>query len=273
MAYALDEILIASALDSLDIKDYWPDCGSIHDEDIPDDDVDGEFPVILLLYETLLDDMLNFSLVSKSNVQRAIKHLVHNYGRITNGRTPEELDYNDLNNCFGYLHRYATCHTALVRAVLKRVLHTRPPAPVKRLLCLKDTLEVLSLGGGPGNDIVGLFSALYGKHYGFFKISVTIVDSMIGWESVFYRTLKFLREKDLGNASAICKEIKIEPHFIEADLTDLPKRNSNLMSKIRSADVLMLVKVLSVIPDFKKNSFLEVKYSHYAYNFYVLLYM
>lgn len=53
---SLEEVLIASAVESLNINDYWPEFDSTSEvRSSEDDDCDGEYPVILLFNETLLD--------------------------------------------------------------------------------------------------------------------------------------------------------------------------------------------------------------------------
>lgn len=256
---SLEEVLIASAVESLNIDDYWPEYDSTEDVKFSeDDDSDGEYPVILMFNETLLDHMLNTRLVSSNSVERSIAYLMRNYGRTVGGKTPEELDYNDLNNCFGYLHRYSACHTALVRNVLKRVFHVTPPTPVKRILCLKDSLDVVSLGGGPGNDVFGFCSALYGRHYGFLRMNLTIVDQMAGWRDVFNQTEKMVRGGSLGNVSALFKDIHVETDFLVADVTNKLSWSSGLIRKLENGDIFLLVKVLSVVPDRHKVTFLQV---------------
>lgn len=274
MAFTLNEYFFSVALDSFDITSYWDNLKTVQYSNLDKKDIDGEYPSILLLYETLLDDMLNKGLVKGENVKRAIEHLVNNHSHIANGQTPQDLDYNDLNNCFGYLHRYAACHTALVHTILKRVFHIKPPVAVRRLLCLKESLDIVSLGGGPGSDLVGFCSALYGKHYRISKLNLTIVDHMLGWKKIFLKTIDMLQRTNLGNASDLCQNVEIQPSFIEADVTNPTKWNPNLNLKIRNADVLLLVKVLSVIPDNRKNSSLQVKYFYstlfHMINLYVL---
>lgn len=255
----LQEVLLASAVESLNIDDYWPEFDSTAEiKSSEDDDCDGEYPVILLFNETLLDEMLSKKLASAECVERSIAFLMRNYGRTAKGKTPEELNYNDLNNCFGYLHRYAACHTALVRNVLKRVFHVTPPGPVKRILCLKDSLDVISLGGGPGNDIFGFCSALYGRHYGFLQMNLTVVDRMIGWREVFTQTDKMIRNGIYGNVSALFKDVQVETNYMLADMTNKISWSDEFKRKLENADIFLLVKVLSVVPDREKVQFLQV---------------
>lgn len=255
---SLEEVLLASAVESLNIDDYWPEFDSTEEvKSSEDDDCDGEYPVILLFNETLLDHMINKKLVDADSVRRSIAHLISNYGRVACGKTPQDLDYNDLNNCFGYLHRYSACHTALVRNVLKRVFHVSPPPAIKRMLCVKDSLHVISLGGGPGNDIVGFISALYGRHYGFLHITFTLVDQMAGWQEVFNQTVKMVRRGNYGNASALFKDCQVQETFLRADLTNKFSWKDNLQKRLENADIFLLVKVLSVVPDGQKALFLQ----------------
>ncbi|GFQ74000.1 uncharacterized protein TNCT_572281 [Trichonephila clavata] len=132
---SLEESLIASAIEALNIEDYWPTFDSSKDID---EDNDSEYSIILYFYEELLNGLIQCCGVRDNDLQSAIQRLVYNYSRIANGKTPEDLDYNYLSNCLGYLHRYAACHTALVLSVMIRMFHKCPPPEIRRLLALKN---------------------------------------------------------------------------------------------------------------------------------------
>ncbi|XP_015915759.1 uncharacterized protein [Parasteatoda tepidariorum] len=251
---SLEESLLASAMEVLNIEDYWPTFDSNKALDLDDD---SEYSIILYFYERLLDALMQYRCVQPEHVQQAIKTLVYNYGRVTNGKTPEDLDYNKFSNCVGYLHRYAACHTALVHTVMLKIFHTSPPAAIRRMLALKDQLGLMCLGSGPGNDFVGVLSALYGKHYGLLNLDISVVDKMSGWQQIFVETEKRLRRGDCGNASNIFKEVAVSASFLQADLKNPSQWNAEFKRKLSNADIITLVKFLSVVPNADKLSVLK----------------
>lgn len=242
---SLEEALLASALEALDIEDYWPTFDS--NQDIEKDD-DSEYSIILYFYERLLDYFMQRRCVQSEHVEQAIKCLSYNYSHVVNGKTPAELDYNKLSNCLGYLHKYAACHTALVHTVMLKIFHTNPPAAIRRMLALKDDLKLMCLGSGLGNDFVGLLSALYGKHYGFLRIELTAADKMLGWQEIFQETENWLRDGQCGNASGIFREIAVKACFTQSDLKVSQSWSEEFKRRLSNADLITLVKFLSVVP-------------------------
>ncbi|KAF8782324.1 hypothetical protein HNY73_012623 [Argiope bruennichi] len=246
---SLEESLIASAIEAMNIEDYWPTFDST--EDLDDDD-DSEYSIILYFYEELLSHLIQRHKVQDGDLQQAIKHLVYNYGHVANGKTPMELDYNYLSNCLGYLHRYAACHTALVLSIMIRIFHKCPPPAVRRILALKNQLNVVCIGGGPSNDLVGFLSAIYGKHFGLLDLDITVVDKMSGWELIFQETIRRLRLGECGNVSKIFKDINVKTSFLQGDFKFPSTWNNELKVKLANADIMLLTKVLSVVPDADK---------------------
>ncbi|GFQ82300.1 uncharacterized protein TNCT_454111, partial [Trichonephila clavata] len=209
---SLEESLIASAIEALNIEDYWPTFDSSKDIEEDND---------------------------------------------TNGKTPEDLDYNYLSNCLGYLHRYAACHTALVLSVMIRMFHKCPPPEIRRLLALKNDLNLVCIGSGPGNDLLGFLSALYGKHFGLLDLDITIVDKMAGWELVFLETVRRLKLGECGNVSKIFSDLKVKTSFMIGDMKHQDSWSNNLKRKLINADVMLLSKFLSVVPNADKLSILK----------------
>ncbi|GFU42557.1 uncharacterized protein TNCV_4556711 [Trichonephila clavipes] len=253
---SLEESLIASAIAAMNIEDYWPTFDS--SKDIDEDD-DSEYSIILYFYEELLNGLIQCCGVTDTDLQSAIKHLVYNYGRVANGKTPEDLDYNYLSNCLGYLHRYAACHTALVLSVMIRMFHKCPPPEIRRLLALKSDLNLVCIGSGPGNDLMGFLSALYGKHYGLLDLDITIVDKMAGWEFVFLETVRRVKLGQCGNVSKIFSDLKVKTSFMIGDMKHQNSWSNNLKRKLINADVMLLSKFLSVVPNADKLRILKLE--------------
>ncbi|GFT60775.1 uncharacterized protein NPIL_47671 [Nephila pilipes] len=246
---SLEDSLIASAIETLSIEDYWPTFDSSNDMD---EDDDSEYSIILYFYEELLNTLIQRYGVRENDLQSAIQHLVYNYSHLTHGKTPEDLDYNYLSNCLGYLHRYAACHTALVLSVMIRMFHKCPPPAIRKLLALKNDLNLVCIGSGPGNDLVGFLSALYGKHFGLLDMDVTIVDKMAGWETVFQETIRRLKLGELGNVGKIFKDLKVNTSFLLGDMKYPDSWSNNLKQKLINADIMLISKFLSIVPDADK---------------------
>lgn len=248
----LENFFIASAVNHFNVHDYSPNAFWSDDDD---DDCDEEYRIILQFNTTLLDHMLNSKLVDANSVRNSIAHLKSNYSRTVRGKTPEDLDYNDLDNCVGYLHRYSACHTALVLKSLKKVFHAA--FSVQRILFEKDSLHVISLGGGPGSDLLGFCSALFDRQCGFPQMTFTLVDQMAGWQDVFNQIVKMIRTGNYGDASALFQFRQVFTDFFSADLTNKMSWDYDLERRLEIADIFLLCKVLSVVPDEKKVLFLK----------------
>ncbi|GFS89400.1 uncharacterized protein TNCV_1809351 [Trichonephila clavipes] len=225
------------------LEDYTSSLDESSDsEEKPEDDQ----KVILIFYETLLLNLMGKFSVTDFQVTSSIKHLIDNYRQVSCGRLPSEIDYNDIKYCLGYLHRYAPCHTFLVAEVVSTILLE---SSVLNDLLNKQTLNVVFLGGGPGNDFVGFLMAFHGKHEEIFDLDVTIVDKMSGWENVFNETILQLRQEACGKAGYVFDDVNVSSTFITADLKETGEWSDEMKTKLRNADVVFLVKALSHIPD------------------------
>ncbi|GFT60770.1 uncharacterized protein NPIL_47651 [Nephila pilipes] len=207
-----------------------------------------EYSVLILFYETLLDDLSKEYSVTPNNISDSIKNIVQSYRNVKRGQLQKYIDYNDIRNCLGYLHRYATCHTALVWVTLTNVFNSCLSSVLTSELS-KNNLNVMFLGGGPGNDFFGFLNALYGKHESLINLYVTVVDRMTGWNDVFLKTVEKLKLGDYGPASKIFEDVCVIPSFIDFDLKMPVGLNYSLKMKLQSANIVFLVKFLSHISD------------------------
>ncbi|GFY37117.1 uncharacterized protein TNIN_76251 [Trichonephila inaurata madagascariensis] len=156
------------------------------------------------------------------------------------------MDYNNIKYCLGYLHRYAPCHTFLVAKAMSALL--RESCVLNDLLS-KQTLNVVFLGAGPGNDFVGFLIALYGKHEDILNVDVTVVDKTSGWENVFNETVLQLRQGACGKAGYVFDDVDVYSTFVTADLKEARGWSGKMKTKLWNADVVFLVKTLSHIPE------------------------
>ncbi|GIY03977.1 uncharacterized protein CEXT_515461 [Caerostris extrusa] len=157
------------------------------------------------------------------------------------------------NNCLAYLHRYAICHAALVTEAVTDIFESSSSTILTSKLD-KRKLNVMFLGGGPGNDFVGFLTALNGRCDRLFDLDVTIVDKMSGWEDIFTETVKELRkgEGSYEKVGSIFDEVNIFPTFIKADLSEYDAWTAEMKNKLKTADIVFLVKALSHVPDSHK---------------------
>ncbi|GBO27341.1 hypothetical protein AVEN_158288-1 [Araneus ventricosus] len=78
-------------------------------------------------------------------------------------------------------------------------------------------LKVVSVGGGSGSDLVGLFSAIY-KNSVFQDMFVHLVENISRWKLYYEELNKLLAENDFGDASQLLKNRRCFPFFIGADM-------------------------------------------------------
>ncbi|GIY42896.1 uncharacterized protein CEXT_608281 [Caerostris extrusa] len=193
--------------------------------------------------------MVKFSATS-SGVTRSAQQVKINYGRVNNGQLPSEIDYTKKENCLAYLHRYAVCHTTLVTEAVTDIFESSSANILTSKLDNK-TLNVVFLGGGPGNDFVGFLTALYGRCDRVFDLDVTIVDRMSGWEDIFTETIEELRKggERYGRTGLMFCDVNVIPNYIIADLKSTDEWTDGMKEKLKNADIVFFVKVLSHIPD------------------------
>ncbi|GFQ94702.1 uncharacterized protein TNCT_713921 [Trichonephila clavata] len=230
----------------LNLGDYT---SSLDESTDPEETPEDDERVMLIFYETLLINLKRKFSILDIEVRFSIKQLMDNYRHVSYGRLPSDIDYNDMKYCLGYLHRYAPCHTYLVAEAVSAIL--RESCVLNELLS-KQTLNVVFLGGGPGNDFVGFLIALHGKHEEIFDLDVTVVDKMSGWENVFNETVLQLRQEACGKAGYVFDDVNVSSTFITADLKEASGWSDEMETKLRNADLVFLVKALSHIPNADK---------------------
>ncbi|CAL1273284.1 unnamed protein product [Larinioides sclopetarius] len=212
--------------------------------------------VIFKFYKTLSVKLLKTFSVGYSEALNSVQHLMNTYRRVSCGNLPTEIDYTKKSNCIGYLQRYAACHAALVLDAISDIFDSSSSHVLLSKLN-KKSLNVMFLGGGPGNDFVGFLTALFSHHYHLFDLDVTVVDKMSGWEDVFSETVENLRGGDCGKASWFFEEVNIMTTFIAVDLKNIEEWNKNMKDKMQNADIVFFIKALSHIPDGDKLQVLQ----------------
>ncbi|GFR10142.1 uncharacterized protein TNCT_516881 [Trichonephila clavata] len=223
---------------------------SIDEEEKFEDDGKG----ILVFYEKLLIDLMQKFSVRYSDVSSSIQYLINNYSLIDKNWFPLEIDFNNIKYCLGYLHRYAPCHTFVVAEAVSAILRE---SHVLNDLLSKQTLNVMFLGAGPGNDLVGFLIALYERHEDVLNLDVTVVDKMSGWKNIFNETVLKLRQGACGKAGYVFDDVDVYSTFVTADLKEARGWSGTMKTKLWNADVVFLVKTLSHIPEADKLDVLQ----------------
>ncbi|GBN21649.1 hypothetical protein AVEN_130179-1 [Araneus ventricosus] len=227
-------------------------------ENVPEEKTYSIEMVLCAFYRALTDRLVKKFSVEDFDVFISTYHLIRNYREITDGQLPTEIDFNDKATCLGYLHRYAACHTALVLEAVSSVFDS--PSNELSLKIDSERLNVIFLGSGPGNDVLGFLIALYGNHEHIVDLDVTVVDKMSGWEVMFAETIelfKRIKKPKYIKDRNIFDDVNVSLSFMSADLTDFDEWSDELLDKLESADVVFFVKSLSHIPNSEKKNVLK----------------
>lgn len=123
---------------------------STEDSDIQCGDEENS---LFSFYGALIERMISQYGLSSLIISNELRNMVDSYRRTQHGRNPMYLNFNSLSLCVGYLHRYAICHTVMVRKAFVQLLLS-PPDEIRMKLQEK-RLDLVFLGSGPGNDLVG----------------------------------------------------------------------------------------------------------------------
>ncbi|XP_054707083.1 uncharacterized protein LOC129216892 [Uloborus diversus] len=150
-------------------------------------------------------------------------------------------DYNDPAHRCAYLHKYAMCHTGMVQDLLWDAAF-KLGAILRRQLRWKLRLNLCSLGGGPGTDVVAILDLLT-AFFDFFPCFVSIVDLTEGWKGVFESTLQELRNGPNWRLRDILSPFYFHYNYITANLLQ-PLRPS-VKRYLKDADFISMVKFIS----------------------------
>ncbi|GIY32665.1 hypothetical protein CEXT_182621 [Caerostris extrusa] len=82
------------------------------------------FSVLSTFYDDILYKLLKKISIKNADLEKSVNHITKIYGSLKKGKLPEDIDYEEITNCLGYLHKYAPCHTALVCKCMDEVLNS-----------------------------------------------------------------------------------------------------------------------------------------------------
>ncbi|XP_035232746.1 uncharacterized protein LOC118204545 [Stegodyphus dumicola] len=165
----------------------------------------------------------------------------------------EDIDFTDPKILCGYIHRYAGHGAGLARESVLEAINSCDD--LKPYLNFRE-INVISLGAGPGSDVIGFCSAFY-EYANCSALNITLVDSVKGWSSCFNIVEFLTREGDFGNATNLFKKSDITTSYLQVDLMKKPLQNSKFVRALQEADIIIMQKLLSIIPFENRNFIIE----------------
>lgn len=225
-------------------------------EDDFDEKFNNEDMLISRLYREVVDEVMAKNTLGESTVDSAIKEMKQEIfqGHRKGFRRFRGINFNKPVNCCGYLRRYAVCHTGLVKKIMSNFFLGKNKTAIsdaaKHEILKQESLTVVSLGGGPGNDLVGFCCALQEMPNSVKELNLYIVDVGKTWGSIFPTIVKKAISSSFGSFSECLKKTKINAGFMEADLTaNGIFKNEDLSSILLKADLVLMIKLTSFLPD------------------------
>lgn len=218
-------------------------------EDISSEDKDTiEETYFRKLYHKILDDYIRRKNISDEKMAEAISFIIKSFN-YKDGGDFSHIDFRRVEMICGYLFRYAPHGAGLTRCRTKEALRSSMQL---RSILRKNELNVVSLGGGPGNDAIGFCSAI--SEFDFAgKLNIHVVDSIVKWSDVLSKAEKFLKEDALGNVSDIFKQGKATLNFTQCRLPggfrDIP---------IGQCNIVLICKLFSIIKSEVKTGIVRV---------------
>ncbi|XP_013784664.1 uncharacterized protein LOC106468769 [Limulus polyphemus] len=155
----------------------------------------------------------------------------YSYSSLVAGTT--DVDFNDLRNRMAYFYMYAIAHTKMAESIFYDLTQT----PLKYWLqqC-KNTLNICSIGGGPGIDVVGIVLALKSMLIPL-TINATIIDRCEGWKEAYFSLVDLLGEQHINFSRTV---------FVRQDLCEM-KWKEEVNEEIKRADIIVMMKFISAV--------------------------
>lgn len=257
------ELSIASYDDS-EIQSTDDDSESSSDDNF-NETFNNEDRLISRLYREVVDEIMLINKLLESKVNIALDEMKHEIflGHKKGFRRFRGIDFNRPKNCCGYLRRYAVCHTGLVKQIMWKFFKNKKNSVLSKLakneIKKQNHLKVVSLGGGPGNDMVGFCSAIQEIFHSITEIDIYVIDVSKGWKTIFPTILRKAATGNFGSFTEFVKKIKINTGFMEADLTAIGIFENKLLSDcLAEADIVLMVKMTSFLPDTETGDLIHV---------------
>lgn len=198
---------------------------------------------ILMLFQNVLHEHIKCHGINEKEIRKGIQNMAYVYSPRPCHLTLNVVDvanYNDVAHRCAYLHKYAALHTAMVQDMMFRILEQQWKL-FKKLISSQD-FRICSLGGGPGNDIIGIVAAL-NTLFCTFKVSVTVVDLMEQWKYTFSSLITELGNGNYGMLRTNVAENFLTWNYIGANLLD--RMTDPVKTAVSQASLITLVKFVS----------------------------
>ncbi|XP_035210906.1 uncharacterized protein LOC118185190 [Stegodyphus dumicola] len=197
------------------------------------------------LYNTVLDKEKCQCNVSDNKIQNAIRNLKdaympnHSWESLT--ETSVIANYNDPAHRCAYLHKYAMCYTGMVSTLFEMAINVN--ADIREYIDSRKCLNVCSLGGGPGTDIIGILTVIC--RFGNFPAFMTVVDYASEWQITFKNIIKEIKSSFPEHVRMMVSSNYFKYQYLNGDLLSQVTTNSNIRNAVMSADIVTMVKFIS----------------------------
>ncbi|XP_035232748.1 uncharacterized protein LOC118204546 isoform X2 [Stegodyphus dumicola] len=208
----------------------------------------------LRLFWEAFDNICKVSDISETDIQQAIDNIIASF-RYSKGGRFENIDLSSAENVCGYIHRYSSLHAGLAR---NRVLEAIDNCEALKCCLNFPDINVISLGAGPGSDVIGFCSALYELTV-CITLNLTLVDSAKRWSSCFNIAEFLTRERNFGNASNLFKETDVTTVYMRVDLPGNLSQDLKYFTALSEADIIIMQKLVSIMPLDTSKSLIKLK--------------
>lgn len=208
-------------------------------------------------WSRFIDEALSFIQktmeVSESELRKAISTVIESF-KYREGNQFSDIDFNKSDNLCAYFYRYS--QTSIELSNLK-ILEAISNCKMLQSCLRRREIDVVSIGGGPGCDIVGMCSALYKKVF-CEKLNFVVVDKVKRWKSFLNIAEFLLLEGDFGDASSMFKESNASISFLCEDVCNADTQKSAYYEALKNSDVILMKSILSILPFSSKNYLAKV---------------
>ena len=165
------------------------------------------------LLRPVIEDAIASHVSNTGLSQDAVFGQIYNHMTETSAQYKEDkprINYGDPLCRIGYLHRHAAANAAL----FEKVLSLSDEASLILRQSAQETLNVISMGGGPGTELLGLvkYYLLRPTKFPPRKINFTVIDSVMHWSETWTQ----LSEATEDELRSILAEDDVEPTAIPA---------------------------------------------------------
>ncbi|XP_015924429.1 uncharacterized protein [Parasteatoda tepidariorum] len=196
------------------------------------------------LYAWVLHNDMKAHNVSEKDVVKGIENMKKAYFHKNSNLSSDYVEAADFKSpayrC-AYLHKYAPIHTILVSDVTERVIDLQFNY-FYDVIVNSGRVNVCSLGGGPGSDIVGIVLSLHNA-FGPFQVYTNVIDCMPHWNSTLNSLIRETQQGSYGILKTCFSGQYFNWNYIGANLLD--EFSEKVIQAISSADILNMVKFVS----------------------------